>query len=267
MKSIFIYLFVIFFIAIGCKKEAVNSKTKSNVEKLDTVSKVSEKQKELTCYEVINEVVKSSDLDLKDYKDSFIRIEEVKNDSISIQVYFENNLSDNPNDKQIVESTIAWLLFLPNEQKLLNVTADPENPTKVNYKFNHLDEIYKSCNISKKEVKKDLQIIDITKKKDCKNITVEMGKGEECLVKNSTIENVYLNIIKKEEVDDCKYLLHSIPKNKKTIEINKDGLMNIVYNIKKDKIEILFNYDGGVTAVNIDKKNNNVIKRIVYYAD
>lgn len=139
-----------FFIAIGCKKEAVNSETKSNLEKLDTISKVSEKQKELTCYEVINEVVKSSDLDLKDYKDYFIRIEEVKNDSISIQVYFENNLSDNPNDKQIVESTIAWLLFLPNEQKLLNVTADPENPTKVNYKFNHLDEIYKSCNISKK---------------------------------------------------------------------------------------------------------------------
>lgn len=267
MKNIFICFFVIFFTTIGCKKEVATKVTKPNLVKLDTINKVSEIKKELTCFEVIKKVVESSDLNLKDYKTYFVRIDEVKNDSISIQLYFENNLSDDPKKKQLVESTIAWLLFLPNEKKLWNVTADPENPIKVNYTFNYLDGIYKSCNIPKREIPGNSEIEDDIKNKDCKNIKVEMGKGQECLVKNTTLENVYANIIKNGEVDDFRYLLNSIPKNSKIIDINKDGLMNIQYNVQKGKIEILFNYDGGVTEVNIEKVNENVIKRIVYYAD
>ncbi|MBS7231167.1 hypothetical protein KHA90_09025 [Flavobacterium psychroterrae] len=220
----------------------------------------------LTCEDIMFEIVKSSDLDLKDYKNYFVRIERIENDSITLQVNIENNLSDNPKEKQMVESTIAWLLFLPNEAKLWNTSADPENPVKVNYNFNNLENIYKACNISKKEIASKSKI-DSTENKDCKEIVVEMGSGQECIIRNSTLEKVYADIIKNKEVTDSKYFLNSIPTSNKVVEINKDGLIDIEYTIKKDKIEIVMSYDGGVTEVNIEKSNNNVVKKIVYNAD
>jgi hypothetical protein len=263
MKNTFIYLFAIFFTIIGCKNEVEIKNKKSDLVKSDTLNNIT--KKELDCGEIILEIVKSSNLNLKDYKDYFVRIDGIKNDSISIQVYFENNLSDNPKEKQIVESTIAWLLFLPNEKKLLNVTADPENPIQLKYNFNDLNSVYKYCNISKKEIENTAEVLD--KDKECKTITVEMGKGQECQIKNATIETVYDNIIKNKEVDDFKYLLKSLPRKTKTIEINKNGLINIKYNVKQDKINIVFSYDGGVTEIDIEQVDSNVLKRIVYYAD
>ncbi|MFH7015055.1 hypothetical protein [Flavobacterium sp. FlaQc-47] len=257
MKKIIVI--VVLLILMGCKD---SSEKKVNDQPL---KKVVDKSK-LTCEDIMFEIVKSSDLDLKDYKNYFVRIERIENDSITLQVYIENNLSDNPKEKQMVESTIAWLLFLPNEAKLWNTSADPENPVKVNYKFNNLENIYKACNISKREIASNSKK-DSSENKDCKEIVVEMGSGRECIIRNSTIEDVYANIIKNEEVTDSKYFLNSIPASSKAIEINKDGLINIEYTIKKDKIEIVLNYEGGVTEVNIEKSNNNVVKKIVYNAD
>jgi len=266
MKNIFIYLSAIFFISISCKKESAINETKNNYVRQEA-DRTLKNNKKITCDDVIYNIVKSSDLNLNDYKNYFVRVEDVKSDSITIKVYFENNLSDNPKKKEMVESTIAWLLFLPNDDKLLNITADPENPTKVNYKMTDISVIYDLCNIPKKKKDSDKLILDNNNEKECKIITVEMGKGEECILKNSNIQNVYSNIIKNEEVDDYKYLLTSLPKNNKVIEINKNGLLNIEYKVIKDKIDILFNYDGGVTEVIIEKKAENVLRRIVYYAD
>ncbi|KUJ60005.1 hypothetical protein AR687_20505 [Flavobacteriaceae bacterium CRH] len=259
LKITRIIIVLVLLILISCK----DSKSE---EAKDAVKKTDVEKAKLTCEDIALEVVKSSDLDLKIYKDYFVRIERIENDSITIQVYFENNLSDDPKVKQMVESTIAWLLFLPNEKQLWNTTADPENPIKVNYTFNNLENIYKSCNIPKTEISKNSKS-DTSKDKDCKDIVVEMGGGEECLVRNSTLENVYANIIKDEAVTDSKYLLNAIPTNNKSIDINENGLINIEYKIGKDKIEIEMNYQGGVTEVKIEKSNNDVIKTIIYNAD
>lgn len=136
----------------------------------------------------------------------------------------------------------------------------------MNYQIRDTSAINDLCNIPKK--KKDKELIgDVNNKNECKNVTLEMGKGEECILRNTNIEKVYANIIKNEDIYDSKYLLSLIPKNDRVIEINKNGLMNIEYKVLKDKLEILFTYDGGVTEVIIKKKNDNVLRRIVYYAD
>jgi len=269
MKNIFIYAFVIFFLNTGCRKEIARKEVKSNLTKSDTITKFSAPKNELDCGDIIYQLVKSSDLNLKDYNDNyFVRVESIKNDSINIKVYVENNLSDDPKYKEMVESTIAWLLFLPNEKKLWNVTVDPEHPTRVKFNFNDFAAIYGLCNITQKGLNDDdSQVGENIKDQDCKTITVEMGKGEECILKNTTIEKVYANIIKNGEVDDYKYLLKLIPKNDKTIEINKDGLMSIEYKVQKNKIEISFSYSGGVTEVNLEKVDNDIKRSIIYYAD
>lgn len=265
MKNSLIYL-VIVFIAISCKKESRIYQPKNTYEQQKLNNKSLENKENISCDDIIYNIIASSDLKLYDYKNYFVRVENIKNDSITVKVYVENNLSDDPKQKQIVESVIAWLLFLPNEEKLFNVTADPENPIKVNYKTKDISSIYSLCNIPKK--KKTNKIVeDEDTQKECKNITVEMGKGEECILRNTNIQNVYSDIIKNENVDDSKYLLSSIPKNNRVIEINKNGLINIEYKIAKNRIEILFNYDGGVTEVIIEKKEDNILRHIVYYAD
>ncbi|SHH61235.1 hypothetical protein [Flavobacterium johnsoniae] len=266
MKCNFIYAVIIFFISISCKKETSLKEIQSNSKKIN-VEYVETKRK-LDCGDMIYQIVKSSDLNLKDYKDEyFVRIEEILNDSVRIKVYVENNLSDNPSQKQIVESTIARLLFLPNKKEIWDVTADPEHPTIVKFKFNDFESVFKLCDISQKEVVDELQIGKNPKSIDCKTITVEMGKGEECLFKNANIEDVYSSIIRDKEVDDYQYLLKLIPKNDKSILINKNGLISIEYKVNKDKVEIKFSYDGGLTVVNIENDNNDVKRTIIYYVN
>ncbi|GAA3758977.1 hypothetical protein [Flavobacterium ginsengiterrae] len=250
----------------SCKKEETISQIK-DLKQLKN-NKLSETKDELDCGDVVYQIVKSSNLNLKDYNNNyFVRLEKIIGDSINIKVYVENNLSDDPKQEEIVESTIARLLFLPNKEKLWNITADPEHPTEVKYKYKDFASIYKLCGISKKASIDDSKLIN-TNNIDCKTITVEMGKGEECTLKNTNINDVYDNIINNQEVDDCKYLLQSIPKSNKVIIINKDGLINIEYKIKIDRLEITFYYDGGITSINIEKLNNESVKRsIIYYAN
>ncbi|MET3019224.1 hypothetical protein [Flavobacterium hydatis] len=122
----------------------------------DSLKNVAAENAKLTCEDVIYRIVKSSDLNLKDYKDDyFVRIENIKNDSIDIKVYVENNLSDNPKEKQMVESTIAWLTLNVNDNKLFNTTADPDNPIELNFDKKILSEndVFSLCQIVKKEKK------------------------------------------------------------------------------------------------------------------
>lgn len=125
MNNIFIYLSAMLFLATSCKKDSVINETKISYEQQDVKNKNLNNNQKTTCEDIIYNIVKSSSLKLNDYKNYFVRVDAVKGDSITVKVYVENNLSDNPKQKQIVESVIAWLLFLPNEEKLFNITTDP----------------------------------------------------------------------------------------------------------------------------------------------
>ncbi|WP_433831879.1 hypothetical protein [Flavobacterium anhuiense] len=102
---------------------------------------------------------------------------------------------------------------------------------------------------------------------DCKDIEVEMGSGRECILKDTDINQVYQNIIKNKEVDEAEFYLTTLPTEKKSIEVNKEGLISIDYEVTKDKVAITMNYEGGVTEVTIEKINNTVKRSIYHYAD
>ncbi|MNK58196.1 hypothetical protein D3C87_772660 [compost metagenome] len=102
---------------------------------------------------------------------------------------------------------------------------------------------------------------------DCKDIEVEMGSGRECILKDTDLNQVYLNIIKNKEVDESEYYLTTLPTEKKSIEVNKEGLISIDYEISKDKVAITMNYAGGVTEVTLEKIDNTVKRSIYHYAD
>lgn len=104
-------------------------------------------------------------------------------------------------------------------------------------------------------------------KEDCKDIEVEMGSGRECVLQETDLANVYQNIIKNKEVEESNYLLNAIPNESKSVEVNKNGLISIDYQLFKDKVAISMNYEGGVTEVTLEKINNNVKRSIFHYAD
>lgn len=104
-------------------------------------------------------------------------------------------------------------------------------------------------------------------KEDCKDVLVEMGDGRECIIENTDLDKVYQNIIKNKEVEESDYFLKAIPNENKSVEINKNGLISIDYEITKDKVAIAMNYEGGVTEVTLEKIKDTVKRSIYHYAD
>lgn len=158
MKNIIITALLL--ILAGCKdttSQTLNNKNTKN----DIIENSIKKVKKPTCEEIIHRIIKSSNLNTRNRKDFLTEIDRIEDDNIIIHVYVENNLSGNPKQKQIVESTIAWLLFNSNDSKLLNTTADPDNPVELNFDKKILNEIdfFSTCNITKKEKKQASNIL------------------------------------------------------------------------------------------------------------
>ena len=103
---------------------------------------------DLNCEKMVVEIVRSSSLDWKRFPDAFTRIDRVENDSIFIKVFFDMDISDEPNTKQVVENTIAWLLLDLSEKKLYNITYDLENPKEERFNKKLIDSFKNSCDTS-----------------------------------------------------------------------------------------------------------------------
>ncbi|WP_417940306.1 hypothetical protein [Flavobacterium sp. RS13.1] len=148
MKKILII--IISLILISCKDSKLN---KPN----DSLKETSAENVEITCGDIVYQIVKSSKLDLRGQNDFLTKIDRIEGDNVTIQVYIENNVPEDPKVKQIVESTIAWLVLNVNDRKLYNTSADPDNPIEVEFDTNILsqNDIFSLCKIEKKEVKKD----------------------------------------------------------------------------------------------------------------
>jgi uncharacterized protein YcfL len=149
MKKILIII-IISLILISCKDSKLN---KPN----DSLKETSAENVEITCGDIVYQIVKSSKLDLRGQNDFLTKIDRIEGDNVTIQVYIENNVPEDPKVKQIVESTIAWLVLNVNDRKLYNTSADPDNPIEVEFDTNILsqNDIFSLCKIEKKEVKKD----------------------------------------------------------------------------------------------------------------
>ncbi len=132
MKNTIKLLLLVLLIISSCKK--VNNPETKNTNSI----------KVETQHNTILKIVKSSNLDTKLYNNYDAKIDRVQNDSFIIKVYIENNVSDNPKEKQIVESAIAWLLLLPEKEKLFNTSVDPDNPIELKFNKQLCKEIIKS---------------------------------------------------------------------------------------------------------------------------
>jgi len=149
-KILIIIIIIISLILISCKDSKLN---KPN----DSLKETSAENVEITCGDIVYQIVKSSKLDLRGQNDFLTKIDRIEGDNVTIQVYIENNVPEDPKVKQIVESTIAWLVLNVNDRKLYNTSADPDNPIEVEFDTNILsqNDIFSLCKIEKKEVKKD----------------------------------------------------------------------------------------------------------------
>ena len=92
-------------------------------------------------------LIKESDFHANEI-DYFVRAEEVRNDTIIIKAFVENNVSDNKKNKEIVESVVSWLIIPPKHDGVyLSLNAlDPLEPKfkKLKIKENFLNE-FLSC--------------------------------------------------------------------------------------------------------------------------
>ncbi|AMO19310.1 hypothetical protein [Flavobacterium columnare] len=152
MKKIVLFI-TLFTVLISCKKEAKQNNVldqKTSTESIKLVDKNENKKISSDCEQLVHYIISSTNL-IKDYENYFTRIENNDGKKIKIQVYTENNLSEDPRNKQIVESTIAWLELFPQDKKLKNISSDPENPTEVKFDYYLLnDNFFETCKIEQK---------------------------------------------------------------------------------------------------------------------
>jgi hypothetical protein len=262
MKFILIIFFI--FLVLSCQKtpdkteipKAVkkieNSETKNDVNKKDLVD----------CEGFFKKITLSSNLAaLKNYQDIFIRIENVSDSKIVLEVYVKNSQGD-----RITENTIAWLHFLPDDEKLVDITADPEDPIVLSSDENILKKYNyrKICGLTEK----DSQTKTVLKSSiECQEIKGVMMKGEECLIRNISLEDAYDEIIKKSLVTDAEFLLKKLPAGNYSQKIGKKGIVEITYRLSQNKIDIEMLYEGGITEIHMMKKDQNVKRQIIYNFD
>lgn len=116
-----LYSFIVLLnTACAKKKESLENKIDS--------SSVGQKQ---NCEKILNQLFFTSNFEFKDKYE--VRIDEVRNDTIIIKAYTRNNLSDNPQVKQVVESVVGWFI-VPPQKDALYLSLNALDPLEHNFK-------------------------------------------------------------------------------------------------------------------------------------
>ncbi len=140
------------------------------------------------------------------------------------------------------------------EAKSVNNSKSSKNSGTIKQSFNLKSEI----------IPEDKKLSITT---NCRTSIIEMGIIEVCTFTNTNIEKIYKDIIINNEIEESEYLLKIIPKKNQIIEVDNNGLMNIEYKINSNKLEIEFDYDGGVNTITIEQLKENVKRTISHSAD
>ncbi|MBC7387805.1 MAG: hypothetical protein H7329_01215, partial [Opitutaceae bacterium] len=94
----------------------------------------------------------------------------------------------------------------------------------------------------------------------------EIGAGEECILKNTTIRNEYKNLIIENKIDGILNLSDTLYNENNAFAINDEGLISAEFKWEgKDKLIITLSYDGGVTEIHFTQIGEN-LKRAIYYS-
>ncbi|WP_051884582.1 hypothetical protein [Chryseobacterium luteum] len=103
--------------------------------------------------------------------------------------------------------------------------------------------------------------------KECTEKQVEYETEQECIFKNTSVDEVYRRTIKDKEIEKAELLLTDLPKESTTKEINQDGLISISYKVSPKKTDIEFQFEGGVTTLSLEQMNKDVKRTIIHSAD
>ena len=233
-----IYHFFLLGILVSCN--CSNNQSSNNQNK---------QEEELDCEEIISKIVQSSSLDWKHYPEAFTRIDRISGDSIFIKVFFDMDITDEnePNTKQVVENTIAWLLLCVEDNKMYNITYN-----------NSIQEIgFNKMLFDTKKIKEKCDI-NYNKEPNCTNYTDKKGNIKYiCTFPNQEFEVLYDTLKIKYGLED--ELLKKLPKKDTVYKIGEQS--DIKYKISNDTIGIeLFYYEiGGSTLYKLYKRNEKGI--------
>lgn len=103
--------------------------------------------------------------------------------------------------------------------------------------------------------------------KECTEKQIEYETEQECIFKNISIKQVYKRTIKDKEIENAELLLTDLPEESITKEINKDGLISISYTVTPKKTDIEFQFEDGVTTLNLEQLDKDVKRIIIHSAD
>ena len=265
MKNHFIKFFLVLILFnllfLSCKdnykSEIQNNTSKvkdsviqnSNGEKVIINEKVQNSEINEDCNKILIDFIKSSSI-TNPFKESFTaEIEDKNSVSIKITLYEASNV-------------VGTLLFDAQNFKLLDLTNDIEDPEVLKFDVKKWNIII-DCFFEKNKK----YYIDYTNNNDCKTNQIEMGLEERCIIKNSTVKDVYLDLIKNKLVDKSEKLQKGIPQKSEKIKVNSDGLISIDYIINKNKVQIEMFFDGGITTILLEQIGNNVKRIITSSAD
>lgn len=104
--------------------------TKKNKSNERNTSFATIKQKS-DCDKILYQFFYTSDFEKKEKYE--VRIDEIRNDTIIIKAFTRNNLSDNPQIKQIVESVVGWFI-IPPKRDALYLSLNALDPIEPNFK-------------------------------------------------------------------------------------------------------------------------------------
>ncbi|MDV3925525.1 SH3 domain-containing protein [Elizabethkingia anophelis] len=88
--------------------------------------------KETPCEVKLLNLIKTSDFHPNE-TNYFVRAEEIRNDTIILKVFVENNLSDSKKNKEMVESVISWLIIPPKHDGVYQ-SLNALDPIEPNFK-------------------------------------------------------------------------------------------------------------------------------------
>ncbi|UWX62542.1 hypothetical protein N0B40_09660 [Chryseobacterium oranimense] len=103
--------------------------------------------------------------------------------------------------------------------------------------------------------------------KECTEKQIEYETEQECIFKNTSIDQVYKRTIKDKDIEKAELLLANLPEKSITKEINNDELISISYTVTPKKTDIEFQFEGGVTTLSLEQLDKDVKRIIIHSAD
>lgn len=241
MKFLFL-TFIIFIFFFACEEKPNHTLLVQAIQEKE----VQDNKIYTSCEEAITDIVKSSNaIAIKNFKNIQVRINNLTIEKISIELYVSNDISENPAEKKVSESSVGWLEFFPLTKKLQDITNDPENPELLKYD---------STILEKNDISKLCGLLNVNSNSNNQNnIKCYRKENNDYSFKEiceySGIKDfkfLYSQIAEKFQQDD---LLRILPK-KDTI-YSTLSTPEIKYSIKKDLITINITSEGGNTVLKI----------------